>query len=103
MKDRLQREQSFQRGVGARAFVYFEDNFLALWLRAIRSRDAHWHGGSLVSELTCLNRCQRFLVAAQREFIGCLARDSQTLGHALGGEAHGEVGVGIVIHQPRVR
>src|ERR1700688_724019 len=41
-------------------------------------------------------------MAAQRKLVALLASDSETSGHALSGQAHREIGVGIVIDQPRV-
>ena len=45
---------------------------------------------------------QGFVVAAQGEGVGLFAGDVVVPGDALGGEAHGEVRVGVVLHQPGV-
>src|SRR6266478_3363213 len=102
MKDWFQTEQSFERRVGPRAFVHFEDNFLALRLRAVWSGKADRHRHGFVSELTPLDRCQRFPMAAQREFVCRLAGDPKALRHSLGSETHGEVGIWIVVYEPGV-
>src|ERR1700692_5119556 len=42
-------------------------------------------------------------MAAQRKLIAPLASDSETSGHSLSGQAHREVGVGIMVDQPGIR
>ena len=99
----LERSESCEGRIGARSLIDLENNFLALWLRAVGRGEAHGHGDGLVREFASLYRSQGFLVAAQRELVRGLAGDAETLREAFGGEAHIEVGVGIVIHEPGIR
>ena len=39
-------------------------------------------------------------MAAQGEFVALLARDAEALCDSLGGQAHGEIGIGIMIDEP---
>src|SRR5712691_5100112 len=98
MEGRLERKQSFKGCIGAGAFVDFEDDLLSLGLRAIRGSEADRHLYSFVRELASLYRGQSLLMTAQREFVRRFARDSETRGQPLSGEAHGKIGIGIVIY-----
>ncbi len=41
-------------------------------------------------------------MAGQGELVGLFARDAVVRGHALGGEPHGQVGIGIVFFKPGI-
>src|SRR5712671_2178990 len=103
MKSGLEREQGFERGVGARPLVHFKNNFLALRLRAIGSSEAHRYRHNFVVELPRLDRGQRLPVAAQRKLISRFTRNSKALSQSLGGESHRKIRVRVMVHQPGVR
>src|SRR5579863_1181118 len=98
----LEREQSFERSVGARAFVHFEHDLLTLGLRAIGTAEAYRYGNNFVVELASLNRGQRFLMATQREFVRRFARDAIPLRDSLGSQSHGKIRIRIVIDEPGI-
>ena len=64
--------------------------------------EAHRHGNDLVVELAGFDGGNGFLVALHRKLVGHLASDVVTLGQPLGGEAHREIGIGIVRDQPGI-
>src|SRR6516165_6486626 len=103
MEGRLEGSERFEGCVGTGAFVHLENDFSALGLAAIRSGEAHRSRNDLLIELARLDGCDGLLVAVDRELVGLLTGNAALDGKALGGEAHREVRVGIVLNQPGVR
>src|ERR1700722_7840910 len=100
MKCGLQREQGFEGSIRSRAFIHFENNFLPLRLRTVRSGKTHRDRHNLVVESSSLNGSQCFLVTAQGEFVRRRAGDTETLADALRGKAHVQKGARIVFEKP---
>ena len=111
VKRRLQSSQRLDGSIRARAFVGIERDVHRFRFRAVRgavrarfkNRVADGHRHDLVLEFARRDRRQRFLVAREREFVGLLPRDAVFLREIFGRQAHVDVGVRKIVHQPRIR
>ena len=101
---RLQREQAFERGVGAVALVavaadFFGADFFAGFL--IEHRFGDFHGSDFAGEETFLLGAGGALLADQGIFVLGLAADLVALGDDLGGFSHHHVDAGIFLFERR--
>ena len=104
VEDRLQFRQSFERSIGARAFILIEDGFGVdgLAAGAVQGRRFHFHRHDFVVEMTLRLGFEGVLMAAVGEGVGILARDAVLALHLLGGEAHVDVDLRVVIDEPGI-
>ena len=107
----FQPREGFEGGIGARTFVGIENgrgSFRRGMARAAAAVAVGGDGGTdfdghdFVLEFARGDGRERFLVAGKRELIGLLARNAIFAREIFGREAHAEVTVGVVIHQPRI-
>ncbi len=103
VEDGFEGGEFFERGVAPGAFVdaEVEGGFAAAFV-GVEGDLAHGHGDAFVGEAAGVDGGGGALVAGEGEGVLVFARDVMALGDVFRGESHGEVGVGLVVHEARV-
>src|SRR5690348_10267137 len=96
--------ERFERSVGARAFVGVEIHSAGVRAIAVavHGSESDFDGDNFDLEFSGGDGGEGLLMALEGKFVGLFARDAVFFGEIFGGEAHAEVGVGIMVHEPRI-